>query len=290
VFQETDYLSPTFVASAGRCGTQWLASAFDTHYSDLVVARHEPLTFKYSPRTLMRSPLPFEEHPNFPIIDSHLRWIADILRSRAYLETGWPAIGALRLIYDVFGSKVKIVHLTRHPVYSACSMATHCYYLSGRNDGYTAYAILQPSDPGIIHTRSDARWSHMSVFERCLFHWTEINTYALDLRAELAEDVRWFHARTEDLFDPKSERPVELVEFLGLPVRADFLSSRGERVDQHATFTSLPLNLTDINKHPETIELASLLGYAVEDVHDVEIEARYRRLLGVEEKRHNPIA
>ena len=130
----------------------------------------------------------------------------------------------------------------------------------------------------------------MSVFERCLFHWTEINTYALDLRAELAEDVRWFHARTEDLFDPKSERLVELVEFLGLPVRADFLSSRGERVDQHATFTSLPLNLTDINKHPETIELASLLGYAVEDVHDVEIEARYRRLLGVEEKRHNPIA
>jgi hypothetical protein len=67
----------------------------------------------------------------------------------------------------------------------------------------------------------------MSVFERCLFHWTEINTYALDLRAELAEDVRWFHARTEDLFDPKSERLVELVEFLGLPVRADFLSSRG---------------------------------------------------------------
>ncbi len=246
--------------------------------------RHEPLTFKYSPRTLMRSPLPFKEHPNFSVIDTHVHQINDTLRSRAYLETGWPVIGALPLMYDVFGSEVKIVHLTRHPVYSACSMATHGYYLSGRNDGYTAYAILQPSDPGVIHARFNDRWPHMSVFERCLFHWTEINTYALDLRAQLAQNVRWFHARVEDLFDPKSERLLELVKFFGLPVRSNFLRSRGERVDQHATVTSLFLNVTHINKHPEAIALASLLGYDVEEVHDAEIEARYRRSSGGERK------
>jgi hypothetical protein len=81
----------------------------------------------------------------------------------------------------------------------------------------------------------------------------------------------------EDLFDPRSERLAELVEFLGLPVRSDFLRSRSERVDQYATVTSLPLNVADIKKHPETIELAEFLGYDVEDVRDWEIQARYRR-------------
>jgi hypothetical protein len=277
--QETQYLSPAFVASAGRCGTQWLASAFNTYYSDLVDARHEPLTFKYSPRTLIRSPLPFEEHPNYPIIDSHLRRIADILVSRIYLETGWPVIGALRLMYDRFGSRIRIVHLTRHPVYSACSMVTHRYYLSNRNDGYTAYAILQPTDSSVIHSEFIERWSGMSAFERCLFHWTEINAYILDLREHLAGDVHWFQTRMEDLFDPQKEALAELVEFLGLPSRAKFLSLRDKRVDQFATVTRQPLNLTDINKYPEVVELASLLGYNVDDVDEDGIKARYHQHL-----------
>jgi hypothetical protein len=226
----------------------------------------------------MRSPLAYQEHPNFSVIDSHLYQITDILKSRIYLETGWPLIGALPLLRDVFGPKAKIIHLTRHPVYSACSMTTHRYYLSGRNDGYTAYAFLQPSDSGVIHTGFVERWNGMSAFERCLFHWTEINTYALDLRAEFAEDICWFHARMEDLFDPKSEKLAELVEFLGLPVRSEFLRSRDKHVDRFVATTSLPLNLADINKHPETVELASLLGYDVGNVHKIEIEARYRRM------------
>ncbi len=275
--QEMEDLPPAFVASAGRCGTQWLASSFNTYYSDLVDATHEPLTFKYSPRTLMRSPLPFEEHPNFPIIDSHIHRIVGVLESRVYLETGWPVIGALRLMCDVFGSKVKIVHLTRHPIYSACSMVTHRYYLSYRNDGYTSYAFLQPSDPGVKYSGFVDRWPDMSAFERCLFHWTEINSYALDLRAELAENVHWFQARMEDLFDPQKETLAKLVEFLGVPVRSNFLSSRIKRIDQYMNVTSLHLNLTDIKKHPETLELASLIGYDVEDVHVDEIKARYYR-------------
>ena len=53
----------TFVISAGRCGTQWLADTLGRHYADLAEVRHEPIDHKYCPRLMLRSTAGLSGHP-----------------------------------------------------------------------------------------------------------------------------------------------------------------------------------------------------------------------------------
>jgi Sulfotransferase domain len=263
-------------ASAGRCGTQWIAKALQAHYSDLVRAEHEPLTYRYAPRSLMRTGLSFAEHPNFLLLMSHLADISVGLGARSYVETGWPMIGALPLFDLVFGeSAVAVVHLSRDPVTSACSMVTHNYYMRERSDGYASYAILRPDDPGVSDPRWAELWPTMDAFERCLFHWFEVNSYAREYTTGLGPDRRWVHVRYEDIFDPvDSSSLVRLLEFLGLPARQGFLADISAPFDLHRATTDGPIEVEKIHRHPQVLDLARELGH---DVTDVDVPLLHRR-------------
>jgi Sulfotransferase family len=265
----------TFVFSAGRCGTQWLAATLAEHYGDLAETVHEPIDHKYLPRTLLRSRRPLRDHPCGDDLRRHMLRIADVLRERDYIETGWPVFAAVPLLLHRFRKRVRIVHLVRHPVYSACSMVTHSYYQPRRDDGYTRHAILCPTDEGVRFKHYASRWDGMSAYEKSLFHWAEINAYGLELGASIASANPWFRVQMEQLVAPSSEWLRELLRFLGLPIRDGALAARQRPVDQHRTQTDLRLDWEEIHDHPVVLELASRLGYVVGDSSRARIEARY---------------
>jgi hypothetical protein len=269
--------STSFVFSAGRCGTQWLARTLSEHYSDLAETQHEPLVHKYYPRRLLRSDVPLQDHPDFQVLCSHISHISTVIQVRSYIETGWPSFVAVPLFCRIFSDTVRVIHLTRHPVYSACSMVTHRYYESLRRDGYTLHGFLQPFDMGVLFKHYAERWRGMSVYEKCLFHWAEINAYGLELRRSYEGSVPWLQIQMEQLLDPQNDRFAELLEFLGLPVRRGALAAVPKSFDQHQTHTDLTIHWEEIRDHPDFLDLAASLGYDAEAVSARRIEERYRR-------------
>ena len=69
-----------------------------------------------------------------PEVAGHIARIGRAVRP--YAETGWPLFPALPLLAARFPERLRIVHLTRHPVPSALSHLAHGSYAgSARDDG-----------------------------------------------------------------------------------------------------------------------------------------------------------
>jgi len=157
-------------------------------------------------------------------------------------------------------------------------MVTHRYYQPElRDDGYTRYAILHPTDEGVLHKEYAASWDAMSAYERCLVHWMEINAYGLEARAASESEVDWFQVRMEDLIDPQTGRLAELIDFLRLPQRSEIIEATRIRFDQFRTTTHIAIGWEQIRKHSAVTDLAASLGYDAEVASAKEIMDRYWR-------------
>jgi hypothetical protein len=252
----------TFVVSAGRCGTQWLADTLSRNYGDLAEIRHEPIDYRYCPRILLRSSAGLDAHPHRADVLGHVEYILDVLRHRDYLETGWPVFAAIPMLREFLGSRMRVIHLTRHPVPNACSLVTHRYYQPDlRDDGYALFAVLDPANAEVLRKDYAARWDRLSVYEKCLFHWAEIHTYALELRNSFPDPDAWFSIRMEDMFTADTRRFVELLNFLRLPIRNHVVAETLTRIDDHQMKTYVSINWREIGNHPAFVALAASLGY-----------------------------
>jgi hypothetical protein len=158
-------------------------------------------------------------------------------------------------------------------------MVTHRYYQPQlRTDGYTRYAILHPTDDGILHKEYTAAWDAMSAYEMCLFHLMEINAYSLEARAASEGEVDWFQIRMEDLIDPRTGRLAELINFLQLPSRSEIVEATRVRFDQFRTTTDIAIEWEQIRNHPAVTGLAASLGYDAEVASGQDIMNRYWRV------------
>jgi hypothetical protein len=267
----------TFVVSAGRCGTQWLANTLHRNYGDLVEVQHEPIEHKYCPRILLRSGTGLDAHPHRLDIVGHLDYVLDALRDRDYVETGWPAFAAIPVLRELLDFRIKVIHLTRHPVPSACSLVTHRYYQPDlRDDGYTNFAILHPTDGGVLRKDYAASWDRLSVYEKCLFHWAEIHAYGLELHNSFPGPDRWLRVGMEELLDVRTGRLAELLGFLGLPIRNDALAATQTHFDVHRAKTELSIDWHEVGNHPAIVRLAASLGYDALAASSETIIERYR--------------
>jgi hypothetical protein len=129
------------------------------------------LEFRYRPKQTLRCNRYESILNEVPEVRRHLQHVAEVLESgRAYVETGWPVFSWVPYFHDKYGDRLKLVHLMRHPVYFACSLATHEYYQPDlKNGGFNRYAELSPADKGIIHKGYAAVWKGLSAHEMCLF-------------------------------------------------------------------------------------------------------------------------
>jgi hypothetical protein len=259
--------------STGRCGTQWLTAGLRRLHPE-VEAEHEPIGPLYQPRRYFRC-------YSDPAVVLEVRQVAEHVarlaqQSRPYVETGWPLFPALPLLALRFPGRLRIVHLTRHPVPTALSHLAHNSYAgSPRDDAYTRWATLGPADRGVFQPAYAARWEALSPYEKCLFWWTEVHLYGLELEDRLGA-VPFMRVRSEDLLGGDRSELERLLEFMGLRWRPEWVRHAESRVDRWHHHTDAEVDPLVVLEHPATVETAARLGYDAGDVDRGALAARYR--------------
>jgi hypothetical protein len=259
-----------------RSGTQWLARSLGKVFEDLALVEHEPARYEYQPRRTLRS----NDQLGLlrvPVIAEHFSRIHETLGSgRHYVEIGFPAFAAVPLFAHVFGSDLRVVHLVRHPVSTAASMVTHGWYQPRRDHDLGLKVGVTPLDPGVAQSGYEDRWQTMTPFEKCLFYWTEVHLYGLEVERAFAS-IPFLRLNFEHLFSRATETLPRLTEFMGLPWRAQLLENVSEKVDRWPAKTGRMLAWRSVEQHATAMEVAKGFGYTLADVDPARLVARYQR-------------
>lgn len=250
----------TFVLSTGRCGTQWIAAALESAFGTRARVEHEPLHDKYRPRQMLslNDPAKLDARSARAVL-GHVEAIERELEHRDYMETGHPCWSSLPWLTARFAGRVRVVHLVRHPVPTACSWLSHGAFVPPILPHLPAHELLLPTDVGVSFSEYRDTWPTLSPLEKGLFYWAEVNAFGL--RLERASTTPWLRLRYEDLFDPRSDALARLLVFLHLPAETIHQIDRGERVDQfHYHLAQWP-EPELVARHPCVLAVAAALGY-----------------------------
>lgn len=257
-----------FILSTGRCGTQWIARSLQRRYADLIEADHEPLHDAYEPRRMLNTSIGAGENLPGPVA-LHLDRLAR--RERPYLECGHPCWSAIPYILRRFPERVRVIHLTRHPVPTCLSWLTHGAYQPPMLPHLDEKVLLAPTDPGVCFGDYRERWDELSPYEKCLYYWTEVNALGIATRAQA--QAPWLLLKYEDLFLGDGLR--DLLEFLELPARSPIFDDRSRPDDDHRFVTMPDHDWRSIVEHPRAIAIAGQLGYDAADVDEAALFRRY---------------
>ena len=247
-----------FVLSTGRCGTQWLAEQLREFYRDHLWVEHEPLHDRYLARQMLgaNSPLRLATNDAEPIL-SHVQTIEQHLERQPYLECGHPCWSTIPYLADRFQGRIRVVHLTRHPLPTARSWLTHMAYEPPLLPHLKEKVLLSPFDEGVAFPEYQDRWAALTPFEKCLFYWAEVNAFGLKQQEQLG--VPWLRISFEELFN--GDAMMRLLSFLELAPQESILQARTERIDKHRFVAMSQPNFGLITEHPRVLEVAEKLGY-----------------------------
>lgn len=259
--------------STGRCGTQWLAAGLRELHPDVDV-EHEPIGPLYKPRRYFRRYRDVEAILEVPEVARHIERIE--LAVRPYVETGWPLFPALPLLAARFPHRLRIVHLTRHPVPNALSHLAHSSYAgSPRDDAYTRWATLGPGDPGVFQPRYAGQWERLTPYEKCLFWWTEVHLYALEVPERLT-GIPFLRVAAEKLLAGNRGELERLLAFMDLRWHDGWPDHAGRVVDRWHHRTDLDVDPMEVVRHPTTVRVAAQLSYDAAHADVEALQARYR--------------
>jgi len=264
----------TFVLSTGRCGTQWLAAALASAAGTGARVEHEPLRDRYQPRRMLglRDPAELGDRLAAPIL-AHAAAIERELADRDYVETGHPCWSSLPWLVRRLEGRVRVVHLVRHPVPTACSWLSHGLFAPPLLPHQRMKEFIAPTDAGVSFPEYQTCWSELAPVEKGLVYWAEVNAFGL--RQERALGVPWLRIHYEALFDPASEALARLAAFVGLPAERIRQIDRGERVDEHRFHLAAWPEPERIARHPPVIAVAEALGYRAEAFAPAALAARF---------------
>lgn len=268
--------SATFFLTTGRCGTQSLAHHLRQFYSDRAKVEHEPIRAGYRPKFHLRSQLDSTTLAASPRVARHIEEIEGTLESRDYIEVGWPSFAWAPFLYRRLNGRARFVHLVRNPVRVALSLTTHGFYQPEKvNNEYTDAAQLDPFTAGTRFRGYASRWKELTPYEKCLFQWLEINTFALEVgRAVKASQFRTF--RFEDLVQSGDASGSAFLEFLGLPLRDEFISAlQSHPVDAFGWVTDEIADWRLVFDHPDVVKVARNLGYDLRRLSERKLRRRY---------------
>jgi hypothetical protein len=244
--------------STGRCGTQWLTATLTALYPHLRV-EHEPIGPLYAPRRHFRRWQEPERILQEPAVAEHLRCI--LCERRDYIETGWPLFPVLPHLARALPGRLRVVHLTRHPVPTSLSHLAHGSYAgSARDDAFTRLATLGPGDERVFSPSYQARWGALTPYEKCLYWWTEVNLFGLEF-ARRAPQIPLLRVPAEPLLAGATEARQALLRFLGLPDHPGWAQAGRRLVDRWHHHTDQPVEPERVARHPLTVRTAAALGY-----------------------------
>jgi hypothetical protein len=157
--------------------------------------------------------------------------------------------------------RLRVVHLTRHPVPTSLSHLAHSSYAgSARDDAFTRLATLAPSDERVFQPGYGAHWDTLTPYEKCLYWWTEVNLFGLEF-AQRAARIPLLRIAAEPLLRGAPEVRQKLVRFLGLPDHPGWAPARERVVDRWQHQTDQPVQPDLVARHPRTVQTAAVLGY-----------------------------
>lgn len=250
----------TFFLSTGRCGTQWLTEALQQALGERARVEHEPLHNDYAPRRMLGLSNPsLVGGRGARRMTDHVATIERTLETHDYIETGHPCWGALPWLIQRYHGRVRVVHLVRHPIPTACSWLSHRAFMPPLLPHIPEKELVTPMDPGVTFPEYRDRWATMSPYEKCLYYWAEVN--ALGLRLEREAGIPWLRITYEELFNPAAKAWPRLSEFVGAPAAAAQAVDRAQRVDQHRSVLETPPDVSQIAAHPRIVALAEEFGY-----------------------------
>jgi hypothetical protein len=265
----------TFFITTARAGTQWLCQTLREIYPDVLVVEHEPVKYAYAPKRHLRNPAACAELRRDPAVRQHLDHIHRSLKTRSYVEVGFPAFAAAPLLWEEFGERLRLVQLVRHPVRVAASIVTHRWFDPGYRADIQANIALAPTDPGVVLRHYEKRWAEMSAFEKGLFYWAEVHLYGLEVQDRFAP-VPFLRINLEDLLLDMKVR-ARLTQFLGVPYRAEWNDAPNHRIDAYHRQTSAKIDSQGTHTLPEIANLAAGFGYDINAIAKWEIQHRYHR-------------
>ncbi|MDB6074956.1 MAG: hypothetical protein JWO89_2596 [Verrucomicrobiaceae bacterium] len=260
----------TFVLSTGRCGTQWLAHHLAGIGVPGLTVEHEPLSNSYQPRLMLGAKDPANLDPQLaaPIL-AHADRIEQALETGDYIECGHPCWSTLPYFAKRFAGRMRIIHLVRHPVPTACSWLTHQAYCTPLLPHLPAKVLLSPFDAGVRFLEYCETWPELNPYEKALYYWTEINAAGLEWEQSLG--VPWLRVTYEDVFGGQ-----------GLPALHDFLgieagtpAKTGLRVDQFYYISAGLYDWQGIANHPHTLQVCQQLDYDPMSVNGQALQQRY---------------
>jgi hypothetical protein len=221
---------------------------------------HEPIGYAYASRVFLRAYDRVAELRRLPIVSNHLARIHAIADDSDYVEVGFPAFSAIPLYIDEFGTRLRIVHLVRHPVRVATSMLSHDWYGCVRKD--LTKQELHPTDPGVLQRGYAERWRVMNQFEKCLFYWSEVHAYGIEIHTTFP-NTPFFRTRFEDLIKEPFNYLRRLVEFVGAPYHGAIAGRVKERVDSFRSGQRQAVDADGIQTHPLAVALAERFAYKI---------------------------
>lgn len=266
-----------FFHATGRSGTQWFAKQLQRSYGDLAVVTHEPIQYAYQPKRFLRryDAQTYAEMLALPQVNEHIEYIESTSKNKLYIEIGFPSYAAIPALYNRFGSRLKLVHLVRHPVLNAASQVTHGWYDPVRRRDM-AEAILLTPEHNVHQWYYKSKWNGLTPFEKCLFFWSEFHLHSLELH-ERFPAMAYSRIRFEDIFS--SAHAVDalqsLVGFMGLPWRNALTENLQQKEDQWPRKVARLDNWQDIYNHPQALALALQFGYDLDSVTNAELNERY---------------
>ena len=249
-----------FFLSTGRCGTQSIANVLKQLCNDHAVVEHEPIEFGYKPNLYFRcDPDYFTKNKNEQVCN-HLETIKDTLGSRKYIETGWPCYSHIPFFIEALNDRARIIHLIRHPVNVAASLTTHDFYDPANKNGFNIHGALNPYIEGAVLKAYQTRWEKMGRFEKCLYHWAEINLYGIWLQ-ETYRNIPFLRIKAEDLFENPGAMYRQIMKFAGIPWQKD-ISKESNRIDSYSRQTRERIDPELLLQHPEIISVMNEFSYS----------------------------
>jgi hypothetical protein len=264
----------TFFLSTGRCGTQWLAKVLTAAGGGRVRVEHEPLHNRYSPRRMLGAgdPAMLDGKESRAIL-GHVEAIERELEARDYVETGHPCWSTIPYLARRLAGGVRVVHLVRHPVPTACSWLSHGLFAPPVLPHLPTKEFLTPFDAGVSFPEYRGDWAGLAPVEKCLFYWAEVNSFGLGVENACA--APWLRVRYEEIFAPDGRALQGLFRFLGLPEPEACSIERSQRVDEHRFLLLEWPEPERILRHPKVMAVAERLGYRPDEFSAAELRARF---------------
>lgn len=226
--------------STGRSGTAFLAHTLKaTYYPDAEVFHEDVEEFQSKPGKYLwhTEKTDLEQMRADPIISAHVRRIAELSRTRPYVDVGHPALTLIPLLLDEFPGRVRLLHLVRDPVSAAASMAVRGMY-HRRFEGLEGPGFNFPPNPTQTRCAKPefaARWMNMTPFEKNLWRWGEYHLFALAIH-QRRPDAPYMKLLSSQLFQ-NSKSLQMIADFYGLPNRPIVLRPEF-RNETHPNLTS----------------------------------------------------